>query len=57
MSKDQPKPWVYANPEKAKADQERARSNAAGEHAHKTTKRLRTRETVKKFHIKEEQDG
>lgn len=45
-----------ANPERAKAMQELRRSNAAGTHLDKRTKRARTRQVAKNKSIQENMD-
>jgi len=58
MSTDDKKPRRYvpaANPEKARADAERAQSNAWGTHADKRTKRRRTRADDLRATIRDEE--
>ena len=43
MSKHRHNPHIWANPDRARADAERRRSNAAGPHLLRTTRRKRTR--------------
>lgn len=46
-------PWVYANPERAKAEHERRSSGAAGTHQDKRLSRQRTRQAAKFFALRD----
>ncbi len=47
------KPWVYSNPEAAKADHARRSSGAAGTHQDKRLARQRTRQAAKFFALRD----